>query len=98
MSLWILCTINWMKRYCNCPLFDYRCYNNKVMFFQYPDPKKIQINLTGFLQGKNAREFMAELWALLISAQENPAGIPDSLLDLKKEELAKKKVNTILYS
>lgn len=35
---------------------------------------------------------MAELWALLISAQENPAGIPDSLLDLKKEELARKRV------
>lgn len=41
---------------------------------------------------------MAELWALLISAQENPAGIPDSLLDLKKEELAKKKVITIAKS
>lgn len=64
------------------------------MVFQYPDPKKIQINLTGFLHGKNAREFMAELWALLISAQENPAGIPDSLLDLKKEELARKRVCT----
>lgn len=36
---------------------------------------------------------MAELWALLIQAQENPTGIPDSLLDLKKEELAKKRVS-----
>lgn len=62
------------------------------IFPQYPDPKKIQINLTGFLHGKNAREFMAELWALLIQAQENPTGIPDSLLDVKKEELAKKRV------
>lgn len=60
---------------------------------QYPDPKKIQINLTGFLHGKNAREFMAELWKLLISAQENPTGIPDSLLELKKEELSKKRVS-----
>lgn len=38
---------------------------------------------------------MAELWALLIQAQENPTGIPDSLLDVKKEELAKKRVNII---
>lgn len=67
-----------------------------LMFLQYPDPKKIQINLTGFLHGKNAREFMAELWALLIQAQENPTGIPDSLLDVKKEELAKKRVSKIL--
>lgn len=36
---------------------------------------------------------MAELWALLISAQENPTGIPDSLLELRKEEIAKKRVN-----
>lgn len=36
---------------------------------------------------------MAELWALLIQAQENPTGIPDSLLDVKKEELAKKRVS-----
>lgn len=52
----------------------------------------MQINLTGFLQSKNSMEFMAELWALLISAQENPTGIPESLIDLKREELAKKKV------
>lgn len=64
-----------------------------LIVLQYPDPKKIQINLTGFLQGKNAREFMADLWALLISAQENPTGIPDSLIDLKREELAIKKVH-----
>jgi hypothetical protein len=37
---------------------------------------------------------MAELWALLISAQDNPSGIPDSLLDMKREEIIKKKVNT----
>jgi len=35
---------------------------------------------------------MAELWALLISAQENPTGIPDILIDQKREEMAKKKV------
>ena len=35
-----------------------------------PDPRKMQINLTGFLNGKNARIFMGELWALLNSAQK----------------------------
>lgn len=40
---------------------------------------------------------MAELWALLISAQENPSGIPDSLLDMKREELIKKKVRVIYF-
>ena len=29
----------------------------------------MQINLTGFLQQKNARIFMKDLWALLVSAQ-----------------------------
>lgn len=52
----------------------------------------MQINLTGFLQSKNAMEFMAELWDLLISAQNSPTGIPEHLMDLKREELAKKKV------
>ena len=29
----------------------------------------MQINITGFLQQKNAHEFMKELWTLLVSAQ-----------------------------
>lgn len=56
----------------------------------------MQINLTGFLNGKNARSFMAELWTLLISAQEND-GIPESLLQKKKEEI-KKRMVFILFS
>ena len=31
----------------------------------------MQINLTGFLNGRNARVFMQELWDLLLSAQES---------------------------
>ena len=50
----------------------------------------IQINLTGFLNGKNAREFMGELWDLLISAQNSPDGIPPKLVELKKQELLKR--------
>ena len=52
-----------------------------------PDPRKMQINLTGFLNGKNARIFMGELWALLDSAQKTSSGIPQELIDKKKEEL-----------
>ena len=59
---------------------------------QFPDPKDMQINLTGFLNGKNARIFMQELWGLLASAQENIGGIPAVFLEQKKEEIRQKKV------
>ena len=48
--------------------------------------------LTGFLNGKNARVFMGEIWDLLLSAQASPSGIPKQFLDQKKEELKKKMV------
>merc|ERR1739840_58535 len=48
------------------------------------------MGLTGFLNGKNARIFMGELWDLLVSAQASPSGIPKQFLDQKKEELKKK--------
>ncbi|OPJ71653.1 serine/arginine repetitive matrix protein 1 [Patagioenas fasciata monilis] len=57
-----------------------------------PDSKMMQINLTGFLNGKNAREFMGELWPLLLSAQENIAGIPTAFLELKKEEIKQRQI------
>lgn len=50
----------------------------------------MQINLTGFLNGRNARQFMDELWALLLSAQESDTGIPDELIAQKKEEILKR--------
>jgi len=53
-----------------------------------PDPRKMQINLTGFVNGKNARIFMGELWSLLDSAQNTESGIPQELIDKKKEEMA----------
>ena len=59
---------------------------------QFPDPKDMQMNLTGFLNGKNARIFMQELWDLLSSAQENIGGIPTIFLEQKKEEIRQKKV------
>lgn len=65
---------------------------------QFPDPKDMQMNLTGFLNGKNARIFMQELWDLLVSAQENIGGIPAVFLEQKKEEIRQKKVCLPSYS
>ena len=59
---------------------------------QFPDPRELQLNLTGFLHGKNARIFMQELWELLTSAQESIGGIPTKFLEQKKEEIRQKKV------
>ncbi|MEQ2199327.1 hypothetical protein XENOCAPTIV_010911 [Xenoophorus captivus] len=59
---------------------------------KHPDSKMMQINLTGFLNGKNAREFMRDLWPLLLSAQENIAGIPSAFLEQKKEEIRQRQV------
>jgi len=56
----------------------------------------MQINLTGFLNGKNARVFMTDLWELLLSAQESPSGIPPKFIEQKKEELKKKMVILLL--
>ncbi|OWA50970.1 putative Serine/arginine repetitive matrix protein 1 [Hypsibius exemplaris] len=56
------------------------------------DPKDMQINLTGFLNGKNAREFMRELWEYVVSAQANPSGIPDKFIEAKKLELREREV------
>ena len=55
-----------------------------------PDPKKMQISLSGFLNGKNARIFMGELWKLLDSAQKTTSGIPQEFIDKKKEEMKSK--------
>ena len=37
-----------------------------------------------------AREFCAELWDLLLSAQENPSGIPAKFVEQKKEEIRRR--------
>lgn len=53
----------------------------------------MQINLTGFLNGINARSFMGELWDLLVSAQENVSGIPEAFLQQKKDQIKKRLVS-----
>lgn len=50
------------------------------------DPRRLQLALTGFL-AKDAAAFTQELWALLLSAQASPTGIPAAILDRKKREL-----------
>ncbi|KAF7426252.1 hypothetical protein PC9H_008619 [Pleurotus ostreatus] len=44
----------------------------------FPDPKKMQINLTGFLT-KDTPAFMLALWKLLLEAQEEVSGVPQPL-------------------
>ncbi|CAO3694880.1 unnamed protein product [Umbelopsis ramanniana] len=53
---------------------------------QKPDPKEMQINLTGFFESKT-QEFLLNLWKLLLSAQESVGGIPASFLEAKKEQI-----------
>ncbi|KAF7725274.1 Serine/arginine repetitive matrix protein 1 [Apophysomyces ossiformis] len=60
-----------------------------------PDPKMMQINLTGFLE-KNTQSFILELWKLLLSAQDAVGGIPKEFLEQKKEELRQKKEHEAL--
>nr|KAJ3419966.1 hypothetical protein HK105_006281 [Polyrhizophydium stewartii] len=55
------------------------------------DPRKIQIQLTGFLE-LNTPQFMKELWDMLVSAQASETGIPRVLIEAKKAEILKKRV------
>lgn len=68
-----------------------------MYILQFPDPRKMQINLTGFLNGRNARSFMGELWDLLVSAQESVTGIPEAFLQQKKDQIKKRLVITIFH-
>ena len=68
------------------------CLCMPVCVVQYPDGKDLQINMTGFLNARNARAFVSELWDLLISAQDNPDGIPAKFIDEKKEEILRRQV------
>jgi len=47
--------------------------------------------MTGFLNGRNAREFMNELWALLLAAQESETGIPPEFINQKKRGIIEKR-------
>ncbi|KAJ2307857.1 hypothetical protein IWW54_004251 [Coemansia sp. RSA 2705] len=55
-----------------------------------PDPRAMQVNLTGFLEQK-APEFMHSLWTVLLEAQKGEGGIPESFIRKKMEELKRKR-------
>jgi serine/arginine repetitive matrix protein 1 len=62
---------------------------------QFPDPRILQLNITGFLS-RDASQLVLNLWKLLISAQGSIGGIPPQLLNKKKEEI-KERMVTLLY-
>ncbi|KAI8350935.1 SR-rich pre-mRNA splicing activator [Choanephora cucurbitarum] len=68
-------------------VIDYTC---SLLEEKDLDPKRMQINLTGFLESKT-QVFIKELWNLLLSAQNSVGGIPAIFIEQKKEELRKKK-------
>ena len=55
------------------------------------DPKHIQVTLTPFLE-KNAASFTEKLWNLLLSAQNDPMGIPAEFIQQRMEEIERQKV------
>lgn len=61
---------------------------------RFPNIKELQISLTGFLD-KDAAPFCHQLWKLCLSAQDNPQGIPQELIEAKKAELSQEKVGHI---
>ncbi|KAI9272428.1 hypothetical protein EDC94DRAFT_555087 [Helicostylum pulchrum] len=69
-------------------VIDYTC---SLLEEKDQDPKRMQINLTGFLES-NTKKFITELWTLLLSAQKSVGGIPAVFIEQKKEELRKKKL------
>jgi hypothetical protein len=64
---------------------------------QSVDPKKLQLNLRGFLN-RQAATFMSELWNLLLDAQRQPHGVPSLLVQDVKEQLKKRRVRFDLFS
>ncbi|KAJ5032274.1 uncharacterized protein L3040_008882 [Drepanopeziza brunnea f. sp. 'multigermtubi'] len=66
------------------------CFN-LIEGARFPDIKKMQIQLTGFLD-KDTAPFCKELWKLCLSAQTSPQGVPKELLEAKKLELIQEKI------
>lgn len=60
---------------------------------QFPDPKLLQIRITGFLE-QDSSQFCLALWRLLISAQNSLGGIPPQFLAKKKSDILARKVET----
>lgn len=46
---------------------------------------------------RNTAKFMKELWALLLSAQNNASGVPQQFLEAKEEEMRNNKVFLVFF-
>jgi serine/arginine repetitive matrix protein 1 len=57
------------------------------------DPRKLQLNLRGFLN-RQAATFVSELWNLLLDAQKNEHGVPSIFVQDVKEQLKKRREET----
>jgi len=57
---------------------------------EQPDPRDLQINLTGFL-AKKSKDFVLELWKHLLAAMEQPQGIPAYMIAEATKILAMRK-------
>jgi len=69
--------------------FIFNMLDNAKENHQSPDPRYIQIYLTGFLE-HDARPFTKELWTHLVTACHNAGGIPTAMLEATKKKLAMK--------
>lgn len=67
------------------------CITYPTLTFTQPEIKKLQIQLTGFLE-KDTPAFCLELWKLCLSAQTSLHGVPKELLEAKKQEILQEKV------
>ncbi len=55
------------------------------------DPRRAQLDLEGFLGGREAASFASELWTMMLDAQDSPSGIPKVLVEKKKEEMRRQR-------
>eukprot|EP01054_Gregarina_sp_Poly1_P004187 Gregarina_sp_Poly_1__4186@NODE_2290_length_2355_cov_154_671766_g1466_i0_p1_GENE_NODE_2290_length_2355_cov_154_671766_g1466_i0NODE_2290_length_2355_cov_154_671766_g1466_i0_p1_ORF_typecomplete_len600_score98_35PWI/PF01480_17/3_2e20_NODE_2290_length_2355_cov_154_671766_g1466_i03112110 len=53
------------------------------------DPRKLTFSLTGFMK-EQAFQFVSDLWRLLLSAQDNPEGIPKEFAEAQEQERQQK--------
>jgi serine/arginine repetitive matrix protein 1 len=51
------------------------------------DPRIVQLDLSGFL-GEDAPAFCEEIWDMIVDAHSRPHGIPQKLIEAKKQEMA----------
>lgn len=63
---------------------------NMLTETNHPDPKVMQINLTGFLESKT-QVFMEKLWSVLLEAQGSSSGVPPSFVKDKMDEMKRKR-------